>query len=60
MFISIPALTHLPSGGADKDKVFASQVQFSLSLIYSSVLHCSPVKPFGVRGQPRATGVMTD
>ena len=55
MFISIPALTHLPSGDADKDKVFVSQVQLSLSLIYSSVLHCSRVKAFGVRGQPRAT-----
>jgi len=60
MFISIPALTHLPSGSADKDKVSASQAQLSLSRIYSSVLHCSPVKPFGVRGQPRATGVMTE
>jgi len=45
---------------ADKDNVFASQVQLSLSRMYSSVLHCSPVKPFGVRGQPKATGVMTE
>ena len=45
---------------ADRDKVFASLVQLSLSRIYSSVLHCSSVKSFGVRGQPKATSVMTE